>query len=143
MTQPSEYFAVKHRALGFLWAWGLANMAAGAGLALSRNQVVRHMGIQALVWGAIDTALAFFGRRDALAAPARGDDPRAVAGRDRMIVLINAGLDIGYVLSGLWLIRTAKRRAERVGMGAGIVPQGLFLFGLDSLLTWLFGRYTR
>jgi hypothetical protein len=60
-----------------------------------------------------------------------------------MIVLINAGLDIGYVLSGLWLIRTAKRRAERVGMGAGIVPQGLFLFGLDSLLTWLFGRYTR
>jgi hypothetical protein len=137
------FFTIKHRALGFLWAWGLTNMALGAGMALSRNQVIRHIGFQALVWGAIDAALAFAGRRDALAAPERGDDPGAVAGRDQTILLINAGLDVGYIATGCWLIRTANNRAERFGMGAGIVAQGVFLLGLDSALGWLFGRWKK
>lgn len=137
------FFPIKHQSLGFLWAWGLTNIVLGAGMALSRNQVLRHIGLQALVWGAIDAVLAAAGRRDALAAPVRGDDPAQVATRDQRILLINAGLDIGYMASGWWLVRTARQRAERVGMGAGIVAQGFFLFGLDTMLAWLFGRWAR
>ncbi len=143
MMPNQPFFTIKYRALGFLWAWGLTNIVVGAGMALNRNQVIRHIGFQAFVWGVIDAALAYTGRRDALAAPERGDDPAIVASRDQKILLINAGLDVGYMATGYWLVRTARGRTDRVGIGAGIAVQGMFLFGLDTLLGWLFGRWVR
>jgi hypothetical protein len=138
-----DFFTTKRQALGFLWAWGVLNTLIGVLFGRHRNPVLRNLAIQSAVWGVIDAVLAFAGRRDAAAAPARGDDPRSAARRDRTILLVNAGLDIGYILGGVWLVRSANRRPDRVGMGLGFIIQGIFLFGLDSLLGWLFGRWTR
>jgi hypothetical protein len=97
--------------------------------------------VQAIVWGAIDAALAWFGRRGARDKISRGakDDPRQ-ARRFRTILLINAGLDVGYVAGGWALLRGARGRDERTGMGLGIIIQGLFLLVYDSVLAWMVGR---
>lgn len=141
MNNDRSFFHFQYRVLGVLWAWGLGSVAAGLPALLSRNQVARQAGIQAIAWGAIDAALAWFGRRDArkkISASAT-DGPRQ-ARRFRTILLINAGLDVGYVAGGWALLRRARGRDERAGMGIGIIIQGLFLLVFDSALAWLVGR---
>jgi hypothetical protein len=58
----------------------------------------------------------------------------------RRILQFNTGLDVGYMLAGLWLIKTAGQRRQRTGMGLGIIVQGLFLFVYDGLLALDVGR---
>ena len=48
---------------------------------------------------------------------------------------MNAGLDIGYVALGLWLMQHFKARPDRRGMGLGILIQGLWLFLFDGLVS--------
>ncbi|MFN8503095.1 DUF6992 family protein [Kouleothrix sp.] len=144
MSDKRTFFHFQERALGGLWAWGLASMAAGLGMLAVPNRALRHAGLQALSWGAIDALLAWLGRRGARRSIARGaaDGPRQ-ARRFRAILLANAVLDAGYIAGGLALIRSARGRPERAGMGVGIVPQGLFLLCYDLLLAWLAGPWAR
>src|SRR5689334_20234205 len=98
MSDDPSFFHFQHRLLGVLWAWGIGSAVAGLPALLSRNQVLRQVGIQAVVWGAIDAALAWFGRRGARAKiAAAADDGPAQARRLRTILLVNAGLDVGYI----------------------------------------------
>jgi hypothetical protein len=141
MDDSQNFFRFQHRALGVLWAWGLGSVAVGVSALLSRDQRIRQAGLQAIAWGAIDAALAWFGRRSARAKISRGaDDGPQQARRFRTILLINAGLDIGYLAGGAALLRGARGRDERVGMGVGILIQGLFLLIYDSVLAWMVGR---
>lgn len=134
MAARPGYFASKHQALGYLWAWGLANVGLGVVLTGITNGVVRHLGLQALTWGAIDAALAWFGRRDARQAGQRGDNPEPAARRDTLILAVNIGLDAGYLASAWLLLRRARHQPSRVGAALGIAVQGLFLLIYDSAL---------
>jgi hypothetical protein len=58
-------------------------------------------------------------------------------------LLVNAGLDLGYIAGGLALIHQARGRPDRAGMGLGIVPQGLFLLCYDLLLAGLAGKWSK
>lgn len=142
-SQPGGFYRFQRLAGSALLGWGAANVAAGAaGLALA-NPVLRQVGLQALVWGAIDALIALAGRRAAARQEAQGADSQTQARRFRTIVLANAALDVGYVAAGLALIRRAAARPERAGMGLGMLLQGLFLLLFDSALALLAGRYTR
>lgn len=140
------FFAWQHDALGWLLAWGAGSIVAGAGLATSRRPELHQIGLQAIVWGAIDAGLALSGRRGARAN--QRHDPtsasrsaREEAARFQRIVAINAGLDLLYIAGGLRLAQTARRNSSRYGIGAGIAIQGLFLLLYDSLLTWLVAKW--
>lgn len=144
MSDDPTFFHVQDRLLGVLLAWGIGSVAGGAPGLLSRNPVLRQAGVQSIAWGAIDAALALLGRRSARASIRRGatDGPHQ-ARRFRTILLINTVLDAGYVAGGWALVRGAKGRGERVGMGLGIMTQGLFLLLYDSALAAMVGRWTR
>ena len=143
MSDDRTFFHFQERVLGGLLAWGTGSILAGALALASRNPVLRHVGIQAVAWGAIDATLAFFGRRGARAKIAqRAADGATQARRFRTILLANAGLDIGYIAAGLALAGKAHGRANRAGMGLGIALQGAFLLGYDSLLARLTRRWT-
>lgn len=136
-----HFFAYQRRMLGILLAWGLGNMLLGVLAWAIRDPLVRQFGVQALVWGAIDAALALFGRRSArrkAAAYERGDldnaDMLREAANMRRILLVNAGLDVGYIVGGVWVMRRFHARRDRRGMGLGILVQGAFLLVYDSLL---------
>ena len=142
MGRDASFFHYQERVLGWLGAWGLASVGAGLPLLLSRSKPLRHAGMQALAWGAIDALLAWAGGRGARRTIASGaGDAERAARRFRLILLINAGLDIGYVAGALALISRAQGRPERLGMGWGILPQGLFLLCYDTLLAWRTGGW--
>ena len=140
------FFAWQHTALGWLLAWGVGSIVGGAGLATSRRQDLRQIGLQAIVWGAIDAALALSGRRGArnslhLDPSSERRSGTQEAARFQRIVAINAGLDLLYIAGGLRLAQTARHNASRYGTGVGIALQGAFLLIYDSLLTWLVAKW--
>jgi hypothetical protein len=103
-----------------LGRWALASVAAGALLSLDPR--TRGFGRQTAAWGAVDGVIALVGARRQAAG--RTPDP----GRLRRVLLVNAGLDVGYLAVGTWL---ARRRRWR-GDGAAVVVQGAFLLWLDT-----------
>ena len=117
-----------------------------------RREVLVGFGRQTVAWAAINGALAVGGL-----AAARRRERGVAAGRDqsvgtepsdtdpvdtepsggettgrartlRRVLLVNAGLDVGYVLGGAVLAGTERRRGD----GLAIIVQGAFLFWLDS-----------
>ena len=142
MSADRSFFRFQERVSGILLAWGLASVAAGLPALRSRSPLVRHAGMQAIGWGAIDAVLGLFGQRGARAKIRSGaDDAAHQARRFRLIVLANAFLDVGYIAGGWALVRGARGRSDRVGAGLGIMAQGLFLLIFDGALAWLTGRY--
>lgn len=122
-----------------LATWALGSIAVGGGLWLDGARADdarrRALGQQTLAWGAIDAGIAAFGDRRRRARLAGLDDPsdptlqRRERSGLRRLLLVNAGLDVGYVAGGLaW-----RRRGDPAsrGHGVAVVVQGGFLFVFD------------
>ena len=112
--------SVEERLTGVLGAWAAGSTVAG--LALCTSSRTRGFGRQTLAWGAVDGAIAYVGaRRRASKGPT---DPA----RLRKVLLVNVGLDVGYVAGGAWLVRDGRWRGD----GLAVLVQGAFLLALDS-----------
>lgn len=146
---------VEAELLRTLGIWGLGSLAAGslvwAGGKRCKCPGVAAFGRQNAAWGAVDGAIAAGGsirlaRKAAPASAATAPDtvgdtrPSTQPGRRlRRTLLINAGLDIGYLLLGAGLILRRQQigrlprysAAHSLGDGAAIVLQGGFLLWLD------------
>jgi len=111
---------VESRLTAALGRWAAGSVAAGALLSVPR--ATRGFGRQTLAWGAVDGLIAFVGsRRRAASGPT---DP----GRLRQVLLLNVGLDVGYLAAGAWLVRDGRWRGD----GAAVLLQGAFLLVLDG-----------
>lgn len=111
---------VEERVTRVLGAWAVASVATGAGLA-SRS-ASRGFGRQTAAWGLVDGVIVAAGL---LGRKRRGPtDPV----RLRRILLVNAGLDVGYVATGVGLVRHGRWRGD----GWAVVVQGAFLLILDA-----------
>ncbi|MBC8098943.1 MAG: hypothetical protein H7Y11_05835 [Armatimonadetes bacterium] len=118
-----------------LWRWNVINMVAGA-LLVGRTGFWRGFGSQNLAWGVINIAIAVFGtvaNRRRLKTIADPLAPQVVAKEThnlRRLLLINAGLDVVYMLGG-WRFAASSTDAQRQGVGWGIVLQGALLLIFD------------
>ena len=111
---------VEERLTRVLGAWAAASVAVGA--ALSVRPATRGFGRQTAAWGAVDGAIAWAGaRKRRRTGPTDG-------GRLRTVLLVNAGLDVGYLAAGAWLVRDGRWRGD----GAAVLVQGAFLVLLDT-----------
>lgn len=133
---------VEGRLLGALAGWAAVSTLAGAALTVAgrrtrRRQAMAGFGLQSVLWGAVDGAIAASGlvrRRGREKVP----DPR----RLRRLLLVNVGADVGYVVLGALLrghpeaaaarLRTSTPEALR-GHGAAVVVQGAYLLVADAL----------
>jgi len=116
-----------------LTAWSLGSLAAGA-LVLAGRPGERGTGFarQCLAWGAVDLAVAGLSLR----RPAPVPEAQAAASLRRLL-LLNGGLDVGYVTAGLLLWRARRLRGrDSTGDGAGVAVQGAFLLLLDTVNAW-------
>jgi hypothetical protein len=143
----AHFFTYQRRGLGVLLAWGAGNTAAGIPMLFSPDAFVRQFGLQTLIWGAIDAALALAGRHSAQQKATRyerGELDNYAGLREarqlRRILLMNAGLDVGYILGGTWIMHAFPDRRDRCGVGLGIVVQGVFLLIYDGLFAWDLNR---
>ena len=118
--------AVEERLTRVLGAWAAGSLAVGA--ALSLRPATRGFGRQTAAWGAVDGAIALVGARN---RAAQGPTDPA---RLRRVLLVNAGLDVGYLAAGLAMVRLPAARARGLrGDGLAVLVQGGFLLVLDSV----------
>lgn len=119
-----------------LGTWAVASVVLGGLLlAFADGAAARAFGLQFLVWGAIDGAIAIAGAISLRRAHARGavaDPQRAAPERRRLrrLLWINAGLDVAYVAAAI-LVLALWRTPEGLGHGLGVLVQGGFLLGFD------------
>ena len=139
--QGNFYGYQKQRFLLLLF-WSLLSIITGSALQLNNQSFWKQFGLQSLLWGAIDAALALFGLNGADKKEKRyllnELDPTETQKDTRnfyRILLINFGLDVCYIAFGVWLMGRFNTRPDRRGMGFGILIQGLWLFLFDGFLS--------
>lgn len=122
--------------------WGALNLAAGAALfgasGRESHATRRALGLQSAAWGAINLGIAGWGF---MSGPpeAATSLATALAAEDRWahILLVNLGLNVGYMAVGTALVVAADRGLrsgpEVKGHGAAVVLQGAGLMVLDGL----------
>lgn len=121
-----------------LGGWAVGNIALGTTLASQRSGEARYFHGMNAGWNLVNLGLATAGYISATKG-----DPSALGlyesidaqHRLQKIFLFNAGLDVGYMLGGAYLIERAKNtenKPERLrGFGKSIALQGAFLFVFD------------
>ena len=121
-----------------LGGWALTNIALGAGLQGSRSGSDRYFHRMNAYWNVVNLGIAGFGYYAATQLDPAGYDLATSINKHhgfQKILLFNAGLDVGYVLGGLYLTERAKNRPDQRdrlrGFGQSIMLQGGFLFAFD------------
>ena len=121
-----------------LGGWAVGNIAVGVALFGRHEGEERYFHLMNMGWGVINLGLATAGYLSAIKAdPASLDLYQTVKAQHgiQKILLLNTGLDVGYMLGGLYLMersRNTDKRPERMrGFGKSIILQGAFLFAFD------------
>ncbi len=140
------------RGLGVLGAWALLNLVfSGYELPrVDRREWLHHFHLMNCAWAFINAVLAAVGiLRTHPGRPIPGFSPAAALAdmhHTGQIFLLNAGLDVGYVLLALWLLARAAapdaKGPERLyGFGRSVQLQGAFLLVFDAAMWWFLRGY--
>ncbi|GAB5535224.1 MAG: hypothetical protein Rubg2KO_14730 [Rubricoccaceae bacterium] len=128
-----------------LWrvgAWGAANAAAGTALFLLADNEAqpgrRAFGMQSAAWGVINVGIAAIGLANGAEAPTEvWSDALAAENAYADILLVNLGLNVGYMAVGTTLLAVSGRGVPNPnawrGHGSALVVQGLGLLVLDTV----------
>ena len=109
-----------------LLLWGAISTIGGVILQFSRHPFWIGVGQQAIGWGLIDALIALIAGR----STSRSFSHSTL----RRVLLINAALDVLYMLGGFIFARTKGAADEKLrGQGWGIVLQGWFLLKFDLI----------
>jgi len=130
-----------------LGTWALGNMAAGALRMGATEGEDRYFHQMNLGWGAVNLAIAGFGYYGAMKTdPSSFDLYQSIAEQHKIqkILLFNAGLDVGYMMGGLFMMERAKNVTENAerwkGFGKSILMQGAFLFAFDVAMAVIISK---
>ena len=109
---------------------GAASTRVGGVLARRSSQPALHaFGTQTAAWGVVDLVIAGVGAARSSAPPN--------AGRLRAVLVVNAALDVGYVIVGALIalrrpdVRGRLGKEAARGHGSAVVVQGALLLALD------------
>jgi hypothetical protein len=116
-----------------LLAFSALSVGTGTVMLFSPVAWVRDFGVQNVVWGAIDGAIAWWGLQEIARKRDRPLDAREERSNLIRTLWINAGLDVAYIAGGAFL----ARQPARFGHGVGVMTQGSFLLLFDSYHAWI------
>lgn len=134
LTLMFDLYSFQHRLGVRLLGWSVPSMLIGGGLLFTGLPLLHGIGVQALIWGAIDAALAVSGIVGAVRGSRAYPDETGTIRKTmrlRRILRINTYLDVLYVAIGIALPLLFGADAFLLGNGIGVVIQGLFLFVFD------------
>ena len=120
-----------------LGSWAVGNMAVNGALYRSGEKDRRFFYQMNIAWNAVNLAIAGFGLYGALNPDASLTLFESIQQQSTIekILLFNAGLDVGYIMTGVYLKEKAKnslKHGDRLkGYGNSLVLQGGFLFLFD------------
>jgi hypothetical protein len=140
--QTAYQLDVKIRKTGMLilGSWAVGNMLIGG---IGRTQLSGEKAYfheMNLIWNVVNLSIAgvgyYFTAKGEL--PASGAEQLANQISFQKTLLFNAGLDVAYIVGGLYLLEKSKNtvnRPERLkGYGRSVVLQGSFLLAFDLIL---------
>jgi hypothetical protein len=136
--------------MGVLGVWALLNLLLSGWLVMRTDRRgTRHYFHQMNVgWGAVNAALATWGIIQARPLRAAGFSLAASLQAQfdfEKLLLVNAGLDVAYLMVGAWLRARAaatEEQPERLqGFGQSVTLQGAFLLAFDLGLYLLYHRF--
>jgi len=120
-----------------LGGWAVGNMAVNAALLPNASGVDRYFYQMNLLWNTVNLGLAgvgFYSARKTLPAKQFSYGALNKQYQIEKTLLFNAGLDIGYMAFGAYLMERDGDNAERwEGFGKGLLLQGGFLFVFDAV----------
>lgn len=136
----------QQKAMTVLGTWAVANIAVGSILASKKSGEAKYFHQMNAGWNAVNLVIAGIGYYGVSKIdPAALDLFGSVEGNYQIqkILLFNAGLDVGYMLGGAYMMGRSKhlaldKKPERLkGWGKSIVLQGGFLFVFDVATYWV------
>jgi len=123
-----------------LGSWAVGNMAVG-GIGMAQTQGVPHYFHQMnLLWNTVNLGIAVGGYLGAASMdPVTGSvEVLSQYGQFSKILLLNTGLDVAYVMTGLYLRErsgnVSKHSRRLKGYGNSLMLQGGFLLAFDLVL---------
>ncbi len=139
-SDRENFFVWQERVLDMLLAWGIGNVAGGALLTTRKSSVTKAIGVQAIAWGAVDSAVALYAgciaRRHATSARSGMYGARHVQQRARRfehLLAVQTGADILYVTLGA-VFASRTRSPWLKGTAIGVMIQGTALLLYDAAL---------
>ena len=129
-----------------LGGWAVANIASGLAMRTNTTGVDSRFWEMNAIWNGVNLAIAGFGY---FSAAKLGTDGSAFElyqeqmGMDKTL-LFNAGLDLGYIAAGAWMMERSKNVSKNPdlwkGYGKSIMLQGAFLFAFDVAMVLIHKR---
>lgn len=121
-----------------LGGWAVANIGTGLALRGSTEGSAREFHTMNALWNTVNLGIAGFGYWSAMKSDPGNWDLATSLGKHgsfQKVLLFNAGLDVGYIMGGLYLTERAKRpdvkQDQLKGFGNSIMLQGAFLLVFD------------
>lgn len=137
----------QRRAMYALGGWAAVNIAGGLYLRGRTSGETRRFHEMNALWNTVNLAIAGVGYYGVMTSdPGSWDVAESLRQQQNFqkILLLNAGIDVGYVLGGLYLTERAKRPdadADQLrGYGKAVMLQGGFLFAFDLVNYWISSR---
>jgi len=123
-----------------LGTWALGNILLGSYGAIKTSGEAKYFHQFNAMWNVVNLGIAAFGYFNAA-----GSDPNSMTGMEiingynslQNFLLLNAGLDVAYMVTGLYLKERSKNssKADRLrGYGNSLLLQGGFLLAFDIAL---------
>ncbi|MCB0636992.1 MAG: hypothetical protein KDC54_10270 [Lewinella sp.] len=131
-----------------LGAWSVVNIGAGLALRGQDKTTTHHFHTMNAAWNTVNLAIAGFGYWSASRSDPGSFDLFSTIDEQykfQKILLFNAGLDVGYMATGLFLIERSRHPdranpARLKGFGQSLLLQGGFLFAFDLVNYWIHAR---
>ena len=131
---------ISRTGMAVLGGWGAANFVGSGTAYFLSNGEARYFHQMNALWNIVNLSLAIPGY---LGAQGPEEDMGAIAtlkaqsGHER-IFLFNAGLDVGYVMGGMYLRELSRRKPDNAarlrGYGNSFILQGGFLLLFDAVM---------
>lgn len=126
-----------------LGTWALGNILLGSYGAIKTSGEAKYFHQFNAMWNVVNLGIAAFGYFNAA-----GSDPNSMTGMEiingynslQNFLLLNAGLDVAYMVTGLYLKERSKNssKADRLrGYGNSLLLQGGFLLLFDAALYFI------
>ncbi len=129
-----------------LGGWGAVNIVGGAIGTRTHNPEARYFHQMNVIWGSTNLLIAGLGYLSATKENTSGLSLSTVLAKQHKMektFLLNAGLDLAYITTGLYLSERSRRNADPSklkGYGNSTMLQGGFLLLFDALM---YGLHTK
>jgi len=141
--------AITQTGMWVLGSWALGNIAIGAIGSSTTSGSMHYFHQMNALWNTVNLGLAGVGLYQTLHA-----DPNVFTLAESIkeqsklekLLLFNAGLDVAYVATGLYLLERADRSKRTDlfnGYGRSLILQGGFLFAFDLLFYYALHRHAQ